>query len=682
MPKDKKINESSVLGMVFPVVQECTNWYNSKLTKERERVINYREGKLPKRQSLGNSSYVSSDVHDGLETAKAQLLETFCGNSELAVFDPTSETDIVQSRVETRYVNYVIHELNPGFTIFSEVIDDGLSSRIGVAKAQWEEKYDYNEETFEDLPLIDAEALASREDVVEFEAEAPDDDDQYGQEPVYSGKLKRRIDKCGVRISVLPPENFFVEPRLAKREDGIRGNKELKTKSELMKDLGYPKSKVNKVRFDVTQYSDDAEKLARFQDTDTGTGYARSGLQTATEKTWLYETYAPLDLKGDGEACLYRVVHTDTVLFEVDEVDEDPYVTYVPLPRPHNMYGENYAAGLIPTQNSRTALTRAILDHTALTVAPKWQVLNGALMNPKELLESRMGGIVNVKRQDGIAPLQYSNLNPFVFETLQMLQANKEERTGISSLSQGLNKDAISKQNSQGMVQDLVSLSQVRQKIMARNFAEQFLVPLYLKVHRLAIANEKTERLLEISGEFAQVDPRQFRARRTVRLSLHLGYGEAEREGQKYLQAHTMLAQNPAMAGNFTPDQHYALATKILKKFGMYDFPEFLLPPDKKQSPPPDPIKMKELENAGILAQAALITAQAAMMKAQASQHHEAVRTENDTAKASATIAKMSRDADRQDLDTTNRVDVSQREITMLENAPPESENAIISPSS
>ncbi len=38
------------------------------------------------------------------------------------------------------------------------------------------------------------------------------------------------------------------------------------------------------------------------------------------------------------------------------------------------------------------------------------------------------------------------------------------------------------------------------------------------------------------------------------------------------------------------------------------------------------------------------------------------------------------RTADRQDLDVANRVDVSQREIELAEKAPPETQNAIISP--
>jgi hypothetical protein len=62
----------------------------------------------------------------------------------------------------------------------------------------------------------------------------------------------------------------------------------------------------------------------------------------------------------------------------------------------------------IPTQNARTVLTRGVLDHTAQTINPRWQVMNGAVQSPRELLDGRGSGVVNVRMKDGIAPLPVS----------------------------------------------------------------------------------------------------------------------------------------------------------------------------------------------------------------------------------------------------------------------------------
>ena len=102
-----------------------------------------------------------------------------------------------------------------------------------------------------------------------------------------------------------------------------------------------------------------------------------------------------------------------------------------------------------------------------ITNNPRYMVVKGALTSPAELIDNRVGGIVNVSRPDGISPMPQAPLNPFVFQTIQMLDEDKEDNTGVSRLSQGLNKDAISKQNSAAMVEQLVTMSQQTQKIIA-----------------------------------------------------------------------------------------------------------------------------------------------------------------------------------------------------------------------
>jgi hypothetical protein len=123
---------------------------------------------------------------------------------------------------------------------------------------------------------------------------------------------------------------------------------------------------------------------------------------------------------------LYQIIHCHNVLLtEPVEVDRAPFFAFVPLPVPHTFYGNNFAARCIPTQNARTVLIRGVLDHTAITTNPRWAVVSGGLLNPREMLENRLGGLVNVRRPDSIAPLPQNNLNPFVFEVLKQLSAGQ-----------------------------------------------------------------------------------------------------------------------------------------------------------------------------------------------------------------------------------------------------------------
>ena len=89
-------------------------------------------------------------------------------------------------------------------------------------------------------------------------------------------------------------------------------------------------------------------------------------------------------------------------------------------------YGSNFADRLCATQNARTVLTRSILDHAVITNSPRYMVTKGGLTNPRELIDNRVGGLVNVTRPDAIAPLPQAPLNPFVFQTLEALDQDED----------------------------------------------------------------------------------------------------------------------------------------------------------------------------------------------------------------------------------------------------------------
>ena len=148
-----------------------------------------------------------------------------------------------------------------------------------------------------------------------------------------------------------------------------------------------------------------------------------------------------------------------------------------------------------------------------ITNNPRYQVVKGGLTNPRELIDNRVGGIVNVSRPDAIAPMPQAPLNPFIFQTIQMLDDDKEENTGVSRLSQGLNKDAISKQNSAAMVEQLATMSMQRQKIIARNFANSFLKPLYQMIYQLVVENEQEGKIFEVAGDYVPIRPSDWGSR-------------------------------------------------------------------------------------------------------------------------------------------------------------------------
>jgi len=233
-----------------------------------------------------------------------------------------------------------------------------------------------------------------------------------------------------------------------------------------------------------------------------------------------------------------------------------------------------------------------------ITNNPRYTVVKGGLTNPRELIDNRVGGIVNISRPDAIAPMPQSSLNPFIFQTIQMLDEDKEDTTGVSKISQGLNKDALSQQNSAAMVEQLATMSQQRQKIIARNFAVQFVKPLYSLVYELVCENESQERIVELSGSYVACDPRKWREKRDVAVELHLGYGEQEKEAQKYLALHTLMTSDPNLSKMYQQQNQYELASKIMELSGIKEVGNYLTNPQSLPEEGPDPAVEMQMQMA------------------------------------------------------------------------------------
>jgi hypothetical protein len=669
-------SREEVVSLVDNKVRYCSQWYESKLSRERETVQQYYNGTKPARQHQGSSTYISSDVYDSVEMMKAQLLETFATGHEIVKFDPVQPDDVEQARQCTAYTNHMFFERNDGFGVFNDVIHDGLISRVGVVKVYWQEDYEESEEEFEGLPYEQVEALSADEEVDSLEAEV---DELTG---LFSGTLTRKRNCAKVCYDVIPSEEFLVEERAESIPDAkVTSHRTLKTRSDLKK-LGYKKSQIDNLHYDdVASLDLSPDAQARKEAIEGNNQIGTDAVQPELDYVLLFETHMEMSLEKDGIARLYRVVHAGKELFEIDQVDRKPYVAFVPLPIPHMFYGNNYAQRVVPHQTARTALTRSVLDHAAITNNPRMQVLKGGLLNPRELLDNRLGGLVNVNRPDAIAPLPQAQLNPFVFEILNMVKDNREETTGISSLSQGLNKDAISKQNSTDLIDKMVSVSQQRQKIIARNFGK-FVKELWLESYRLIIENETKERIFEYSGNYVQVNPTAWIERKDVTVSLHLGYGEQDKEAGKFVNAYQLLAQDPVIGPLFTIEKRHKLIQDAMNKNGIKNVDDYLERPENVEPPKPDPMAMKELEIKDKTAEAALQNAKAAFVKIEAEAKLAILKAEIEKMKLEETINNNERENTRQDAETANKIDVSQREIELAEKVPPEGQRGIFSPNS
>jgi len=661
MKKDyRKLGDTEIVKLVEDNIKTSVGYYDSDLSRERKKVLEYYQGKLPKPAHDGNSKYVSQDVYNAVQSMQAALLETFAAGNKIVKFAPQGPEDVETAKVCSAYTDYILFRQNDGFNVFSQVIHDGLMARVGACKVFWQQSEEVQEEEFSDVTQDELDMLLAEDDVELIDSET----NSIG---LISGTIGITIDTSQVVIEPMPAEELIVEAQCKSLEESqFVAHRTHKTVTELK--LMFPDNpKIDEIgdHEDVTLETD-PEILARHDGVGQDRGFNSHGYQNQVRNILVYEAYIMLDVEGTGVAKLHKIIKAGNALLHKEEVDRRPFVTFVPLPIPHAFYGSNFADKLCATQNARTVLTRSILDHAMITNNPRYMVVKGGLSNPKELIDNRVGGLVNVSRPDAILPMPQAPLNPFVFQTLNQLDENAEDLTGTSRLSMGLNKDAVSKQNSSAMIEQLATMGQQRQKIIARHFA-QFVKSLFYEIYRLVVENEDQQKVVDLAGSYVQINPSSWEAKRDVMVELKLGYGEQEREAEKMLGIHGLFAQDPAIQAMYGPDKRYAMLKTILEHQGILNVEEFLTPPD--QLPPPQPDPQQQMEQQMAMKQLEIQERQVAVaeMKAQTDAQLAAAKIEIDRMKAQASHALQSDNQDLKEAQLVHKIRIDEAELDVVQ---------------
>ena len=209
-------------------------------------------------------------------------------------------------------------------------------------------------------------------------------------------------------------------------------------------------------------------------------------------------------------------------------------------------------------------------------------------------------------------------------------------------------------------------MSQQRQKIIARNFANQFVKPLFHEVYRLVVENEQQEKIIDISGTFVPVDPRSWKEKRDVMVELKLGYGEQDREAQKMLAIHQLFSQDPALAPMYGLKQRHAMLKKILEQQGILNVDEYLTPPDQIPPPQPDPVQQMQAQMAAKQLELQERQTGVAEMRAQTDAAVAQAKISLDAEKAAASHALQSDNQDLREAQFDHKVKIDEGELEVL----------------
>lgn len=616
--RDDAVDDDALLTILQQKESTSAAYVHGTLGSEREKAMREYYRMPYGNEEDGWSTIVASDVQDTVEWILPSLLNVFTTTDKAVQFEPQRAEDVEGADQATDACNYVFYRQNNGFLTLYTAFKDALIARNCAVMWRKETKETVDSQPFkgasdEMLAMLLQEPDATLEGV----NSAPALDPQTGQpmldmmgQPVmqHSGRIKRVVKRQAVKVEAFSPEDLLVDREWT---------------SPMLDDCPYvcrlmrvTLSDLRMMGFDVddqdlrgsdmneTSSADASFRLSKVnnqgQSMITGDSEAETDDESMIEG-WLRIEFVLADIDGDGIAerlCVYRL--KDKILSK-EVCASVPIATTSPVLNSHRWDGLSVHDLVNDLQKLHTELLRQTLNNLYLTNNPRKKVLTDAnwspLANIDDLLDSRPGGVLRMRDVNAIG----DDVTPFAaaatMPMLEYVKGMREDRTGISRTSQGLNPDSLNNTATGRQIDQ--NASQQRIQLIARIFAETLVKPIFKGILQLLTDGDMQKIAFRLRDKFVEYDPNEWRDSYDMTINVGLGTGDVTTKHQQ-LMAILQIQQASLGAGMpfVQPNHLYHTAAKLVENAGFKDVQNFFqdprsVPPAPK--PPPIPVMIEQM---------------------------------------------------------------------------------------
>jgi hypothetical protein len=613
------MEEQELEGIIASLIEEAQDHIDLTEAPDRVKASDYYQGKPFGNEEDGRSQVVSYDVRDTISLMMPQIMRTFFGSEKVVEFVPREASDVPNSEQASDYVNQVVlGQDNPAFSVFYNVFKDALIKRVGVVKVDWERKEEVEHEEFTMLDDMGLEALLADPDIEASSVESyPDPDfvppppemlaqaqEQQQVSPNVSPQVPpevqppqlhdvviRRVNSQGqIIVEAIPPEEFLIDRRAKSvEESAIVAHRRYLSVSELTQ-MGYDFDEMLALAGGEDEFDTNSEYLSRHA---VGTFADSSSGGDANRKVLYIESYARVDYDGDGIAELRRFCTAGShhELLHHSPVNSIPFVLFNGHPEPHKWVGHSVADLTMDIQLIKSSVLRNMLDSLAKSIHPDTWFVEGQV-NEDDVLSNKVGKVVRTRGVGVVGEFVKNFSGKEAFPMMDYLDQIKEDRTGMSKASMGLNPDAL-QSSTKAAVSATVSASQAQIELLCRVFAENGMKPLFKKILKLLNRHQEKTRMVRLRNQWVPIDPRAWDSDMDVSVNVALGLGTTEERMQMLeaisLKQATILNEQGVENPLVTNEQYHNTLTKMTELSGYKDTQSFWTDPATYEPPPPQP---------------------------------------------------------------------------------------------
>ena len=629
-------NEEELQGVLKSEMDDAKDFIDQ-IDEDRADATDYYLGNAPTAQSSMQSEFVSTDVRDSVLFMLPSIMRTFFGTNKIVEFIPNGPEDIDLAKQQTDYINYVIQQKNPGFKVIYDAFKDALIRKTGFVKAYWDDSITASTHEYTGLSpeAYQAITLDPNVEVIEEKAEMesitimnPETGEEMTQETPasFDVKIRRIKPKDQVVIEAVPTEEILISRHARDLNSSpYVAHRMVKTVSDLVA-MGYDKEQMEQFAGSGTTVDEDSYDIEEARNPYADfTGVDRA--DTNSKSVLYVEHYVFYDLDGDGIDERIRVCTVGNGLNIVNATpwDDLPITLFCPDPEPHTSIGSCPADYLMPIQAAKSQIMRDTLDSLGHAIFPRMGIVEGQV-NIDDVLNTDIGQPIRMRAPGMVQPFSVPFVGKEAFPVLSYLDEAKENRTGVSKASAGLNAEALQSTTS-AAVSATMSGAQGRVELICRHFADG-MKDLFKLVNSLVIKHQEGQDMMRLNNEFIPVDPRYWDADKDMVINV----GISKNSDEEKFQVLTSLAQKQEQImqtlGPNNPlvnlQQYANTLTKMIEMAGFKDATTFIntevppMPPQPQAEEKPDPAAMlaqAEAMKAQNQAQKAIIDAETDRMK-------------------------------------------------------------------
>jgi len=523
------MDRDTIEGIVQKAVTDAVDFIEGEISEPRIKAQKYFDGKVDIGHEAGRSKVVATKCRDVVRAMKPALQRIFLASENVVEFMPRNADDVEMAEQMTKFANYKFMQ-NDGFKILSDVFQDAMVKKCGIAKVMYDSTEETEIITYENkseeefLFVADQDDVTVLEQTITEEVEISPDGTEI-KTPIYDFKISKTKRSKGLTVVSVPPEEFFIDRNARSIEDFfVVGHRTDMTVGDLLS-MGYTEDELFGLTGTMSTMQSEAEFQRRNYAVDEDDD---ESADPTSKKIIVTEAYMKVDAEGAGVPQLYRffLAGSSYTMLDYEPCSHVPFAVFEVDPEPHAFFGRSVVDLVMDDQDAATAMLRGVLDNVALTNNPGLEV-NEAHVAIEDLLNNEIGRIVRVSQPGSIREQVVPFTAGSTLPALQYFDSLVEAKTGVTRASQGLDADMLQSASATAVAATIDgAASQV--EVMGRNLAESGMKKLFRLIADTIIRNSEKNEIMRLQGEYVEVDPSTWDSTLDLVVNVGLGTGRAQ----------------------------------------------------------------------------------------------------------------------------------------------------------